>query len=78
MPQWVKFDYRNRAPIKGERFNIGHLNRDQRNSKGDMTMKGNYVWKDVRFFAKVESGNYNDISKSSVNISATSLLHHVA
>ena len=68
MPQWVNHDYKDRRAVKGERFNVGHLERAQRNSVGTIIMKSGYEWEGVRFFAWVESGNCHGIRKSLVFI----------
>ena len=78
MPQWVEFDYKERRSVKGERFNVGHLTRPQRNSVGTIILKTGYEWEDVRIFARVESGNWNGIRKSSVFLEMGNITNHGA
>ena len=54
----MAYDFKDRKPMRGERFSVGHLSRYRRNSRGDIIMKAqNYSWENVRLFARVEAGN---------------------
>ena len=56
LPPWAVEEFASRDVIKGEKLNLGFLNKGRRNRVGTLVLKGGYRWEDIRIFCKIQTG----------------------